>query len=71
MTEHGKFPQMTVHINFLCCFLLHFKDDVNELITLDGCMLFIKRPTMICLAADVEKKIKKRTIQAMPIKFAV
>ena len=47
MNEHEQYPQMTVLINFLFCFFLHFKDGVNEVITLDGCMLFITRPTMI------------------------
>ena len=50
MNEHEKYTQMTVRINFLFCFLLHLKDDVNEVIILDGCMSFIKRPTMMCLA---------------------
>ena len=41
MTDHETYPHMTVHINFLFCFLLdHFKDGVNEVIILDGCMFY-------------------------------
>ena len=68
MTEHDKYPQMTVHINFLFCFLLHFKDGVNEVIILDGCMLFIKRPTMMCLA-DLEKKPKLVTTHNVSLRI--
>ena len=68
MTKHEKYPQMTVHINFLFCFLLHFKDSVNELIILDGCMLFIKRPTMMCLA-DPGKKKGHFKAKIFPLKF--
>ena len=60
MNEHDKYPQMTVHINFLFWFLLHFKEGVNEVIILDGCMLFIKRPIMMCLADKKRKKEKKK-----------
>ena len=38
--QHEKYPQLTAHIDFLFCFLLHFKDGVSELIILDGCMLY-------------------------------
>ena len=59
MNKHENYLQMTVHINFLFCFLLHFKDGVNEVIILDGCMLFTKRPTLMCLADKKKKKKKK------------
>ena len=42
------------------CSMLHFKDGVKVLIILDGCMLFIKLPTMMCLAKKKRKRKKKK-----------